>query len=105
MALTHPRDELMLEPSKTQRVELRMSRAGKELIQAAAQAQNKTVSRFVIDSGLKSAAEILADRCLFRLDDARWWKFLAALDVSPRARPRLVRLMKAGKQESRKVGK
>lgn len=87
----------MLSSSKTQRVDLRISPAAKQLIQAAAQAQDKTVSEFLIDSGLASAAETLADRRLFLLDDARWAEFQAALDAPPRARPRLAKLMQTGK--------
>ena len=82
--------------SKTQRVDLRVSPAAKQMILAAAQAQDKTVSEFLLDSGLTSAAETLADRRLFILDDARWAEFRAALDAPPRARPRLARLMKSG---------
>lgn len=87
----------MLASSKTQRVDLRISPAAKQMIQAAAQAQDKTVSEFLLDSGLASAAETLADRRLFILDDAQWAEFEAALNAAPRARPRLARLMKTGK--------
>ena len=87
----------MLASSKTQRVDLRISPAAKQMIQAAAQAQDKTVSEFLLDSGLASAAETLADRRLFILDDAQWAKFEAALNAPSRSRPRLARLMKTGK--------
>lgn len=87
----------MLSSSKTQRVDLRISPAAKEMIQAAAQSQDKTVSEFLLDSGLASAAETLAERRLFLLDNAQWAKFQAALDAPPRARPRLARLMKSGR--------
>jgi len=87
----------MLASSKTQRVDLRISPAAKEMIQAAAQAQDKTVSEFLLDSGLAYAAETLANRRLFILGDDQWRAFQAALDAPPRARPRLARLMKAGK--------
>lgn len=86
----------MLAFAKTQRVDLRISPAAKEMIQAAAQAQDKTVSEFLLDSGLASAAETLADRHLFILDDAQWQAFQAALDAPPRTRSRLARLMKTG---------
>jgi uncharacterized protein (DUF1778 family) len=87
----------MLVSSKTQRVDLRISPAAKQMIQAAAQAQDKTISEFLLDSGLASAAETLADRRLFILDDAQWAAFETALNAPPRARPRLARLMKTGK--------
>ena len=84
----------MLASSKTQRVDLRVSPAAKQMIQAAAQAQDKTVSEFLLASGLTSAAETLADRRLFILDDTQWAEFEAALNAPPRTRPRLARLMK-----------
>lgn len=87
----------MAASSKTQRVDLRISPAAKQLIQAAAQAQDKSVSEFLLDSSLASAAEALAERRLFILDEARWAKFQAALDAPPRKRPRLTRLMKTGR--------
>jgi uncharacterized protein (DUF1778 family) len=87
----------VLTSTKTQRVDLRISPAAKQMIQAAAQAQDKTVSEFLLDSGLTSAAETLADRRLFILDDAQWAKFERALDAPPRPRPRLAALMKTGK--------
>lgn len=87
----------MTASSKTQRVDLRISPAAKQLIQAAAQAQDKSVSEFLLDSSLTSAVEALAERRLFILDEARWAKFQAALDAPPRKRPRLTRLMKTGR--------
>ena len=87
----------MLATSKTQHVDLRLSPATKQMIQAAAQAQDKTVSAFLRDSGLASAAETLADSRLFILDDARWAGFETAPNAPPRARARLAHLMKTGK--------
>lgn len=95
--LFNPSGDIMLASSKTQRVDLRISPAAKAMIQAAAQAQDKTVSEFLLDSGLTSAAETLADRRLFILDDTQWSAFQAALDAPPRERPRLARLMATGK--------
>jgi uncharacterized protein (DUF1778 family) len=89
--------DIVPDSSKTQRVDLRISPAAKQLIQSAAQAQDKTVSEFLIDSGLASAAETLADRRLFILDDAKWAEFQTALDAPARPRPRLARLMHTGK--------
>lgn len=83
--------------TKSQRVDLRITAATKQMIQAAALAQGKTVSEFLIDNGLASATETLANRRLFTLDDARWAEFQAALDAPPRPRPRLARLVKTGK--------
>jgi uncharacterized protein (DUF1778 family) len=86
----------MVASAKTQRVDLRISPAAKEMIQAAARAQDKTVSEFLVDSGLVSAAETLTDRRLFILDDTQWEALQAAPDAPPRERPRLARLMSTG---------
>lgn len=86
----------MLDSSKTQRVDLRISPAAKQLLLAAAQAQDKTLSEFLLDSGLASAAETVAERRLFLLDDAKWAEFQMALDAPARPRPRLARLMQTG---------
>ncbi len=87
----------MFAPSKTQRVDLRISPMAKEMTQAAARAQEETVSELLIDNGLASATETLAERRLFILNDARWEAFQATLDIPPRQRPRLARLMATGK--------
>lgn len=90
------RGDIMFASNKTQRVDLRISPAAKQMMQAAAQAQEKTLSEFLIDSGLASAAETLADRRLFILDDAQWAQFQSALDAPTRLRSRLVLLMQTG---------
>jgi uncharacterized protein (DUF1778 family) len=84
---------IMPASTKTQRVDLRISPAAKEMIQAAARAHDKTISEFLLDSALASAAETLADRRLFILDDTQREAFQAALDTPPRERPRPARLM------------
>jgi hypothetical protein len=49
---------------------------------------------FLLDSALSKAAEVMADRRLFLLDDEQWAAFLAALDAPPQPTPRLERLLK-----------
>jgi uncharacterized protein (DUF1778 family) len=52
------------------------------------------VSEFVLQSALTAAAEALAERQHFELDDERWQAFLAALDAPPTPKPRLARLLR-----------
>lgn len=78
--------------TRTEKLDLRLSRAAKETLQAAAVAARKTVSEFVLDSALTEAEERLADRRIFTLDRKGWDAFLAALDAPPRRHPRLERL-------------
>ncbi|MDD5494099.1 MAG: DUF1778 domain-containing protein [Dehalococcoidia bacterium] len=55
---------------------------------------SKTVSEFLLDSALTKAAEVMADRRLFLLNDEQWDAFMAALDAPPQPMPRLERLFK-----------
>jgi len=78
--------------NRTEKLDLRLSRAAKHTLQAAAIAARKSVSEFVLDSALAEAEERLADRRVFTLDRKSWDAFVAALDAPPRRHPRLERL-------------
>ena len=78
---------------KSERVDLRMTPAAKRTLQRAAAVCNKTMSEFLLDSGLSAAFETLADRRVFQLDEVQWAAFLAALDTPPRDNPRLRKLL------------
>jgi uncharacterized protein (DUF1778 family) len=77
---------------RTEKLDLRLSRAAKRTLQAAAAVARKSVSEFVLDTALREAEERLADRRVFTLDGKRWDAFIAALDAPPRRHPRLERL-------------
>ncbi|MGA3076223.1 MAG: DUF1778 domain-containing protein [Bryobacteraceae bacterium] len=84
-------------PSRTTRSEkldLRLRRADKLALQAAAAALRRSVSEFVLESALARADEALADRRSFGLNATQWKAFMAALDAPPRPLPRLERLLK-----------
>jgi uncharacterized protein (DUF1778 family) len=76
------------------KLELRLSRTEKETLQAAAVAERKSVSEFVLEAALSEAEERLADRRVFTLDGKRWDAFVAALDAPPRRHARLERLFR-----------
>ena len=77
---------------RTEKLDLRLTRAAKQTLQAAARAQSKSVSEFVLDAALSEAEERLADRHVFTLDAKKWDAFVTALDAPPRRHPRLERL-------------
>jgi len=79
---------------RTEKLDLRLSRAAKQTLQAAARSQRKSVSEFVLDTALSEAEERLADRRVFTLDSKNWDAFIAALDAPPRRHPRLERLFR-----------
>ena len=78
---------------KDERIDLRLSRSAKVMLQQAAAVRHKTVSEFVLDSGLASAAETLADRQMFLLDDNQWQTFVSALDGPSAPKPGLEKLL------------
>lgn len=84
-----------LEPeAKSERIDLRTTPRVKHTLQNAATVSSKTVSEFLLDSALASAAEVLANQRLFMLDDEQWENFMTALDAPPPPMPRLERLLK-----------
>jgi uncharacterized protein (DUF1778 family) len=84
-------------PSKvlrSEKLDLRLTRKAKTTLRAAAEASQRSVSEFVLESALARADEALADRRTFGLNAAQWKAFLEALDAPPRPLPRLKRLLK-----------
>jgi uncharacterized protein (DUF1778 family) len=80
--------------TRSEKLDLRLTRQAKRTLQAAAATSRRSVSEFVLESALARADEALADRRIFSLNDAQWKAFLAALDAPPRPLPRLERLLK-----------
>lgn len=78
---------------RSERVDLRMTPAAKQTLQRAAAVNNKTLTEFLLDTGLNAALDMLADRRVFQLDQKRWDAFMAALAAPPKNNPRLRKLL------------
>jgi uncharacterized protein (DUF1778 family) len=79
--------------AKDERLELRLTKDAKRILQQAAAVRHKSLSEFVTDSSITAAYDTLADRRLFILDDKQWDAFMKALDAPPKPNPRLRKLM------------
>ena len=79
--------------TRSERVDLRMSPSAKQTLQHAAAASNKTLTEFLLDTGLHAAHAALADRRSFVLNDQQWDAFQAALDAPPSENPGLRALL------------
>jgi uncharacterized protein (DUF1778 family) len=79
--------------TRSERVDLRMTPSAKRTLTKAAAISNKTLTEFLLDSGLNAAFDTLADRRVFQLDQARWDAFMAALAAPPKDNVRLRRLL------------
>ncbi|WP_373503078.1 DUF1778 domain-containing protein [Aestuariivirga sp.] len=91
----HPILNFMTTTARSEKLDLRLSPQAKERLFAAAKAQQRSVSEFVLQSALERAEETLADRRLFQLSSEDWARFQAALDAPPRSLPRLKKLLRA----------
>ena len=80
-------------PLRSEKLDLRLTPGAKQTLQRAAAAAQRSVTDFVLESALASAAETLADRRSFRLDPEQWEAFVATLDAPPQLHPRLARLL------------
>jgi uncharacterized protein (DUF1778 family) len=80
--------------TRTEKLDLRLTKSAKQTLQAAATAARKSVSEFVLETALSEAEERLADRRVFMLDGKKWDAFIAALDAPPHRHARLERLFR-----------
>jgi uncharacterized protein (DUF1778 family) len=78
---------------RADRLDLRLTEDAKQLLKQAADAQRKTVSAFLLDSGLAAAAEALVERRGFSLGTRDWNAFVKALDAPANPKPRLRALL------------
>ena len=76
---------MAIRTNRTEKLDLRLTPKAKRTLQAAATAERRKVSDFVLESALARAEETLAERQRFGLDAERWTAFFEALDA-PRAR-------------------
>lgn len=78
---------------RTQKLDLRITPEAKRTLAAAAAAERRSISDFVLESALGRAEETLADRRSFALDADQWTSFMTALDAPVRDLPRLRKLL------------
>lgn len=80
--------------SKTERIDVRATTLIKQLLQDAARASHKNVSEFLLDAGVTAAAQTLADRRQFVLDETQWQAFQEVLDRPVQNKTRLKSLLR-----------
>lgn len=79
--------------SKDERLHLRVEPEQKALLEAASRASGDTVSAFVLRVATEAAADILADRRVFVLDESAWQVFDQALSRPAKEVPGLRELL------------
>src|ERR1017187_9069805 len=81
--------------SKAERLHLRVDPEQKALLEAASRAAGDTVSGFVLRAATEAAADVLADRRVFVLDEQAWQVFDQALSRPATEVPGLRELLSA----------
>ncbi|GAA2071410.1 DUF1778 domain-containing protein [Actinomadura alba] len=79
--------------TKDERINLRVDAGQKSLLEAASEAEQTSVSAFVLSAATAAASNVLADRRAFILDEQAWTAFDAASKQPAREVPGLRRLM------------
>ena len=62
--------------TRSEKLDLRLTRQAKSTLRAAATACRRSVSEFVLESALARADEALADRRILTLNPTQWKAFL-----------------------------
>jgi len=75
------------------RLELRLTKDVKSLLQQAAGAEGKKLSEFVVDSARHEAVDVIADRHVFQLDPQQMSEFENILNRPVWDNPKLQRLL------------
>lgn len=83
---------IMVSVTRSEKLDLRLTVEHKRILVAAAEAEHRSLSDFVLRSALERANETLPDRQFFGLDADQWTAFMDALDAPPRDLPRVERL-------------
>lgn len=81
--------------AKTKRISFRVSEADKSLFEDASREEGTNLSDFVIAAARNAAVDVLTDRRRFKLPDASWDLFHAALERPARELPRMRKLMES----------
>jgi len=84
---------MAISQSRDARLELRLSKDVKSLLQQAADTMGKKLSEFVLDCARHEAVDVIADRRVFLLDKQQMDAFESALNSPVRENPALQRLM------------
>lgn len=78
---------------KQARLAMRLTPDQDALIRDAAAATGQSLTDFVTSAAISKAEDALADRRVFRLDDAAWAEFSAILDRPAERVPELAKLL------------
>lgn len=75
-------------------INIRITQIQRDLIDAAAEAQGKSRSEFILEVAIQKAQDVIVDRTFFNVDEQKFNHFLDLLDQPPVSSDRLQKLLK-----------
>jgi uncharacterized protein (DUF1778 family) len=94
-------ESLVDKPAVTTRdatINIRVTQVQRDLIDAAAEAQGKSRSEFILEVAVQKAQDVILDRTFFNVDEQKFNDFLELLDQPPTSSDRLRKLLKTKAQ-------
>jgi uncharacterized protein (DUF1778 family) len=85
--------DMGISQTRDARLELRLTKDVKSLLQQAADAVGKKLSEFVVDCARHEAVDVIADRRVFQLDQQQMSEFENILNRPVSDNPKLQRLL------------
>jgi uncharacterized protein (DUF1778 family) len=82
--------------TKGKRMSLRVEDRDRDLFDRAADAQQETLTQFLVTSGRERAERLLADRTRFQLAPEDWDDLVAVMDREAKPNPKLAQLFSRG---------
>jgi uncharacterized protein (DUF1778 family) len=79
--------------TRSERLQLRVSPAQRQLLEVAARAQRETLTDYVVSNAVRAAERDLADRRFFGIDAVAWAEFKELLRRPARPKPELEMLL------------
>ena len=77
---------------KNDRIDIRVKGQQKTVLAQAAGLSHMSLTAFILNSAIKEAEEIIAEKVYFALSEKQWKEFCSALDRAPREIPQLKKL-------------
>ena len=78
---------------RAERIQLRVSKSEKRVLQKAAHASKKSLSKFILEKSITEAEIALSGQTRFVLDGDKWSKFVELLERPARTKPALKKLL------------
>ncbi len=86
-------EESSINQTRDVTINIRAKQNQRDLIDRAAEVQNKSRSEFMLESAYQKAQDVILERSLFGLDEVKFQQFIELLDTPPKPNEKLHALL------------